>query len=120
MSRVTPYQPLGPRTPPAGDAEVAEMMEKLARRSAGNVPVSIAPQKEPLRWQKPKKTGAHGQGYMLSECGQFSVTKDMHELGFSYLAWDIRPKMRGAIVATQLGPVCRTKDEAIALCEAAR
>jgi len=119
MSRVMPYQPLGPRTPPAGDAEVAKMMAKLAQRSAGNAPASVTPQKEPLKWQNPKKTGAHGQGYMLSECGQFSVTKDMHELGFSYSGWDIRPKMRGAIVATHLG-VCRTKEEAIALCEAVR
>jgi hypothetical protein len=94
------------------------MMEKLAQRAAGTVSVDVTPKKEPLKWQKPVKTGAHGQGYMLSECGQFSVTKDMHELGFSYSAWDIRPKMRGAIVATHLG-IARTKDEAIALCEAA-
>ena len=118
MSRVTPYQPLGPRTPPAGDAEVAKMMEKLAQRSAGNVPVTVEPKKEPLLWQKPVKTGAHGQGYMLSECGQFSVTKDMHELGFSYTAWDIRPKKLGQMAAN-LGCV-RTREEAEKLCEAAR
>jgi|AGTN01.3.fsa_nt_gi hypothetical protein len=93
------------------------MMARLAERSAGKVPVDVKP-KEPLQWQKPVKTGQHGQGYILSECGTFSVTKDMHELGFNYSAWDWRPKKLGK-PAVNLG-IKQTKDEAIALCEAAR
>lgn len=116
MGRVTPYQPIRPAT---SEVSVSRMQEILARNTHIDVKAE-PPKKEPLKWQKPVKTGAHGQGYMLSECGQFSVTKDMHELGFSYSAWDIRPKMRGAIVATHLGSPGQTKEEAIALCEAAR
>ncbi len=117
MSRPLPYQPMGPRPAPAGDADVARMMEKLAARA------HAAPQsevkKEPLQWQIPVKTGAHGSGYMLSVCGGFSVVKTMHELGFTYCAFDIRTKNADGGMATCLG--CkRLKEEAIVLCEAAR
>jgi hypothetical protein len=108
-----PYQPMHP-----APAEISQdrMQEILARNA--RIDVKVEPKKEPLQWQKPVKTGAHGQGYMLSECGKFSVTKDMHELGFTYTAWDRRPTTGGQM-ATNLG--CKlTKDEAIALCEAAR
>lgn len=115
MGHPMPYQPMGTRAPPAGDAEVAKMMSKLASRAS-----AIRPQlkKEPLKWQDPVKTGPHGTGYMLSECGRFSIVKTMHELGFTYSAFDLSTKT-GSGVATCLG--CKgLKEEAIALCEAAR
>jgi hypothetical protein len=114
MGRLTPYQPMRPATP---EVSMSRMQEILARNAHVDVKVE-SPKKEPLQWQKPVKTGTHGQGYMLSECGQFSVTKDMHELGFSYTAWDIRPKKLGQM-ATNLGCV-RTREEAEKLCEAVR
>lgn len=117
MGRPMPYQPMGPRTPPAGDAEVAKMMSKLAARAS--VVVQPEPKKEPLQWQGPVKTGPHGTGYMLSVCGRFSIVKTMHELGFTYSAWDRSTKSADGAMATSLG--CKgTKEEAIALCEAAR
>lgn len=112
MSRITPYIPMHPKVP---DVSIDRMQEILARNAKIEVKVE-QPKKEPLKWQKPTKTGDHGQGYMLSECGRFSITKDMHELGFSYTAWDCRPTKLGKM-AENLG--CRLKkDDAIALCEA--
>lgn len=112
-----PYQPMGQRSPPAGDAEVARMMGKLATRAAGNV--QLEQKKEPLRWQQPIRTGPHGTGYMLSECGRFSIVKTIHELGCTYSAFDLRTKNSDGGMATGLG--CKgSKDDAIALCEAAR
>jgi hypothetical protein len=112
-----PYQPMGPRPAPAGDAEVARMMSKLTARA--HIAVQLEPKKEPLKWRNPVKTGPHGTGYMLSECGRFSIVKTMHELGFTYSAWDLSTKTAEGAMATLLD--CRrTKEEAIALCEAAR
>jgi hypothetical protein len=117
MSRPMPYQPMGPRTPPAGDTEVAKMMSKLVARTSAAV--RTHPKKEPLKWQDPVKTGPHGTGYMLSACGRFSIAKTTHELGFTYSAWDLSSKSADGGMATSLGCV-GTKDEAIARCEAAR
>lgn len=57
-----PYQPMGPRTPLAGDAEVAGMFKKLAARSSPNVSVldeTQSPQEKsgPESWPAASKQG---------------------------------------------------------------
>jgi hypothetical protein len=92
------------------------MAEILARNAKPHVQVQP---KEPLRWHDPVKTGPHGTGYMLSECGRYSIAKVMHELGCTYSAWDRSSKTDQGGKATLLGCV-GSKEAAIALCEATR
>lgn len=93
---------------------MSRMQEILARNTA-RVEVKIEPPpREPLKWEKPVKTSAHGAGYVLTTCGLYSISKDGHEMGFSYTAWK-----RNTTPATNLGCV-RTREEAEKLCEAAR
>lgn len=111
MSRITPYVPMHPKTP---EVPMSRMQEILARNTA-RVEVKIEPPpREPLKWEKPVKTSAHGAGYVLTTCGLYSISKDGHEMGFSYTAWK-----RNTTPATNLGCV-RTREEAEKLCEAAR
>ena len=118
MGRIQPYSPMhGPQK----EVSQEEMWAKLAKHVKPKVEVKLqnearSPKEKaaPIEWQKPIRTSTHGAGYMLSACGRFSVTKDMHELGFTYTAW-----LRTTHPATNLG--CRLKkEEAMALCEAAR
>jgi hypothetical protein len=117
MGRVMPYQPMGA---PQNHVTQEDMWAKLAKNAKPEVkipPEATQSPKEksgPLEWQKPVRTSPHGAGYVLSQCGLFSISKDGHELGFSYTAWK-----RNTDPATNLGCV-RTKEEAEKLCEAAR
>jgi hypothetical protein len=111
VGRIQPYSPI---REPQKEVSQEEMWAKLAKHTKPRVEVKLPAETRPLEWQKPVKTSPHGAGYMLSACGKFSVTKDMHELGFSYTAW-----LRTTQPATNLG--CKLKkEEAMALCEAAR
>lgn len=114
MSRIQPYSPMHE---PQKHVSADRMAEILAKNARPKVEIVVA-RKEPLTWQDPVKTGPHGTGYMLSVCGRFSIEKSTHELGYTYCAWDLSTKTDKA-QAMNLG--CRrTKDEAIALCEAVR
>lgn len=88
------------------------MWAKLAKHTKANVEVKVTAM--PLQWQKPVRTGSNGSGYLLSQCGRFSVTKDVmdDEKAVTYTAW-----RRASTPATNLGCVS-TKDAAIALAQA--
>lgn len=122
MKQMTPYQPMGPRTVPAGDEQVAGMFRKLASRAGVNVsvcPETQSPQaKSILEWRDPVWTSQHGSngaGYRETVCGRFTISKDGHELGFSYTAW----RREAEFPPTLLG-VKATAKEAMNLCEDAQ
>jgi hypothetical protein len=114
MSRQMPYVPMGK---PQKQVTFGRMAEILAKNAKPKVDVEVA-KKEPLQWNEPVKTGPHS-GYMESACGRFTVTKSAHELGWIYCAHDRVTKNDQGGMATCLG--CKpTKEEALALIEAAR
>jgi hypothetical protein len=47
---------------------------------------------DPLQWHPPVRTHEGGAGYMASQCGRFSISKDGHKTtGFTYTAWKVLP-----------------------------
>jgi hypothetical protein len=123
-----PYSPLHE---PQKHVTQEDMWEKLARNTKPQAQVSNAAQspkaKVSLQWNPPVWTSSHGplgSGYLLTACGRFTVSKDAHELGFTYSAWRRHPDMfangkRYKEMPEPLG-CCRTSDEAKQLCEAAQ
>jgi hypothetical protein len=117
MGHVMPYSPIHPAQEPATQED---MWAKLARNAKPEVKItpdaaqSPKEKSAPLEWQKPVRTSPQGAGYVLTVCGRFSISKDGHEMGFTYTAWK-----RDTEPATNLGAV-RTREEAEKLCEAAR
>lgn len=145
------FQPMY-QTRLAGPEDLERSMAKLAKRaapkisvdsgsgeSAGNQCATLAregcasqlpdgakpsPTAAPLQWQKPVRTGSKGSAYILSECGRYSVTKDVldDEMNVNYSAWKLLPDLERhgkpwKQMAEPLG--CRpTGDEAKALCQA--
>ena len=108
--------------PPQKVVTQEEMWEKLAKHAKPQVSVKPLPAAQspkekstPLEWLKPIRTSAAGAGYVQTVCGRFSISKDGNPTdGFSYTAWS-----RATTPATNLG--CSiVKDEAIAMCEAAK
>src|SRR3569833_1081710 len=117
MSRLMPYQPM--RRPEKGVSQ-EDMWKTLAKHAKPDIqvhPETQSPQeKAPLEWREPVWTSPHGQngaGYRETACGRFTISKDAHELGFSYTAW----KRESAFPPTVLGVEANAK-EAMELCEA--
>lgn len=100
------YQPI---RAPQKHVSQEEMWATLSKHAKTNVEVTAMP----LEWQKPVRTGSNGSGYLLSQCGRFSVTKDVmdDEKTATYTAWS-----RATTPATNLGCVS-TKEAAIALAQ---
>jgi hypothetical protein len=100
--------PYVPMHPPKKELTQEDMWRTLAKHA----PV---PQKAPLEWEKPVKTGPKS-AYILTRCGTYSVSKDASGDMVTYTAWK-RPT-RGT---PEINLGCRmTADEAKALCEANR
>jgi hypothetical protein len=119
MSRLTPYQPM--RRPDKGVTQ-EDMWKTLAKHAKPDIQISPEAQspkeKAPLEWKDPVWTSQHGQngaGYRETVCGRFTISKDAHELGFSYTAW----RREASIPPTILGLGASAK-EAMKLCEEAR
>lgn len=101
-----------------------EMWAKLAKHAKAEVEVQLskrseAPKeqfrvREPLKWDKPVKTGEIA-GYVLSQCGRFSISKDSVRGAPMYTAWARRKPPHESI---NLG-VRLTREEAERLCELA-
>jgi hypothetical protein len=94
------------------------MWEKLARHAKVELkpPQNSESPKEklpPLVWEKPVKTGELS-GYVLTQCGGFSISKDSVNGAVMYTAW-----LRTTKPATNLG-VRLGRVEAEHLCELAR
>lgn len=115
---VTPYQPMAPAKRCTSTEDMWETLAKRAKPQVSIQPLQAAQSpkaKVSLEWGLPVWTsarGPEGSGYLPTACGRFSISKDAHELGFTYTAWkrDKQPAMN-------LG--CRrTSDEAKLLCEA--
>lgn len=114
-----PYQPM--RRPEKGVTQ-EDMWKTLAKHSKPDVQVlpetQSAQQKSGLEWKDPvwtSQNGPNGAGYRETVCGRFTISKDAHELGFSYTAW----RREASFPPTILG-LKPTAKEAMALCEAAR
>ncbi len=98
------------------------MQEILAKRSGldpEQVRVECEPKTEPLplariQWQPPVRTGERS-GYILSQCGKWSISKDLSGETVSYTAW--RCATQKYDQPTHLG-VRNSADEAKLLCEA--
>lgn len=119
MSRLMPYQPM--RRPEQSHTQ-EDMWKTLARHAKPDIQISPETQspkeKAPLEWKDPVWTSRHGPngaGYRETVCGRFTISKDAHELGFSYTAW----RRESEFPPTTLG-VKRTAKEAMALCEDSR
>jgi hypothetical protein len=112
-----PYQPMR-KAQKAVTQE--DMWSTLARHAKVEVRIHLekaveAPkeQRPPLEWCEPVKTGAIS-GYVLSRCGDFSISKDSVNGAPMYSAWDRRTKP----MATLLG-IRTARWEAEKLCEIA-
>lgn len=121
MTRLMPYQPM---KRPGKDITQEDMWKTLARHAKPEVDVQVQPaaqspkEKSALHWNEPIWTSPHGPngaGYRETVCGRFTISKDAHELGFSYTAW----KREAQFPPTSLG-VKATAKEAMKLCEDAR
>jgi hypothetical protein len=101
-----------PIHPPRKHVSQEEMWTTLAKHAKANVEVKVTAM--PLEWLKPVRTGSNGSGYLLSQCGRFSVTKDVmdDEKTVTYTAWS-----RATPPPANLGCVS-TKEEAIAIAQA--
>jgi hypothetical protein len=117
---------------PMRDAEKAVTQEDMWKTLAKHAPVEVRVQLskteaqtpkaesaialEPLLWNKPVWTGTHDNpyvcGYILSQCGRFSICKDSVHGKEMYMAWARREPPHASII---LG-VRPTRAEAEVLC----
>lgn len=116
----TPYQPM---RKPQKVLTQADMWETLAKHSGLKIEVqpkevgeTAQPELRPLQWCDPVRTGRLS-GYLLSQCGIYSISKDVGVDDFiTYTAW-IRRTAKDKQDQVMLG--CRTLlDEAKYLCQA--
>lgn len=118
VSRPVPYSPMHA---PRKNVTTEAMWQTLAKHSS----LPIKPPEEgqtpkaelrvPLLWLDPVKTGPIS-GYVLTACGQFSISKDSVRGAPMYTAWDRRPPKPA--MAINLG-VRLERVEAERLCELA-
>ncbi len=111
----TPYVPMGKSQK---QVTQKQMWETLTKRAKPKVEVHPEAQKAPLEWKEPVWTSQHGPngaGYRETVCGRFTISKDAHELGFSYTAWRRESEFPPTILGLK-----STAKEAMALCEAAQ
>lgn len=115
-----PYSPMhGPRK----NVTQEDMWETLKRHLPPDSPLRDAgreartPKAEPavalppIEWQKPVRTGENS-GYLLSQCGHFSISKDSVRGKPMYSAWRLIPDQPGQLIGIRL-----TRAEAERLCE---
>lgn len=104
-----------PMHKPAKAVSQEDMWETLAKHSKSEVRihrenVGQTPKAElrvPLQWLDPVKTGPIS-GYVLTACGQFSISKDSVRGAPMYTAWDRRPPKPA--MAINLGVRLERKD----------
>jgi hypothetical protein len=99
-----------------------EMWARLAKHAPAQVELLLSktetqspqenPAVAPLQWQQPVKTG-DGYGYVLTQCGRFSIEKRPVRGASMYMAWRRRDP---AETSTSLG-IRTTRREAEHLCE---
>lgn len=81
------YSPM--HKPPKGLTQ-EDMWKTLSKHAPVQIPkVEQTPKAElrpPLEWCEPVKTGS-GSGYILSQCGRFSITKNPSQGKPMYMAW---------------------------------
>lgn len=118
----TPYNPVN-RLVLAGDAEIAAMHVKLARKLRPKIEITAraeatpkAELRNPLEWGKPYNTGP-GTAMIKTLCGLFRIDRLTTQAFVSYTAWKLTPAGEG--LHTRLG-AHDTGELAKAACEDAR
>lgn len=107
MGQPLPYVPMrAPEKPVTQE----DMWAKLSKNAKAPLE-ALVPPKEPLKWEKPVRTGERS-GYMLEALGRWSITKDANETGVTYTAWRRATRTKSEV---NLGCVF-TREEAERLC----
>jgi len=111
-----PYQPMRPVQKGVTQEDMWKTLARHAKPDIQANPETQSPQaKAPLEWKPPVWTsprGPEGAGYRETVCGRFTISKDAHELGFSYAAW----RREKEFPPTMLG-IKKTGNDALKLCE---
>lgn len=120
------YQPI---RPPEKQLTQEDMWKTLAKHAHAEVRIlrenaAQSPKEKPavalrpLKWQKPVRTGELS-GYVLSQCGRYSISRDSVKGAVMYTAWKRSPPDadgRYQLPKANLG-VRLTRKEAEHLCE---